>query len=331
MTQSFLPVILAHITFQLPFVVWMMRGFFAGIPTSIDGQAVTPVNTATAILYTYTPHLHGNVNFRTIWARWFTHGYPDGSVLSDPEGTSYLIQGGLKRRFDNKSALHTRIDPGKIIRVGEDSIAEYPDGAPIKFADYSLVHVPEGTVYLLVGDHKRPIQSMDVFRAIGFNPEEIDDIDAADLEGYADGAMITLKSAYPTGALLKDSKTGGIFFVENGEKAPIVDLSIIKADFADKKISKASPATLAKYKTVDPLKFKDGDLITGSGVDRAVYVISNGQKRAIVSGTIFEQLGYSWKRITWTTQAVLDMHPLGPVVAGAVPLAAPEPASLASN
>jgi multiple sugar transport system permease protein len=40
MTNSFLPVVLAHITFQLPFVVWMMRGFFAGVPTAIDEAAI---------------------------------------------------------------------------------------------------------------------------------------------------------------------------------------------------------------------------------------------------------------------------------------------------
>jgi hypothetical protein len=306
-------------------------GFFAGVPTTIDGQDLTPANIATAILYTYTPHLHGNLNLRTIWANWFTQGYPDGSVLSDSQGDSYLIQGGLRRRFDNKSALHTRVDPDKIIPVADTVIAGYPEGSPIKFSDYSLVRVPAGTIYLLVGDRKRPIQSMDVFRAIGFNPEEIDDVDPADLEAYADGDPITLKGAYPTGALLQDSKTGGIYYVENGTKSPIVDISILKADYWDKKVSKATPAALAKYDTAAPLKFKEGDLVTGTGTDRAVYVISNGQRRAIVSGAVFEQLGYSWKRVISTTQAVLDMHPLGPVVSGVAPIVQPVPATLASN
>jgi multiple sugar transport system permease protein len=40
MTNSFLPVVLAHITFQLPFVVWMMRGFFASVPIAIDEAAI---------------------------------------------------------------------------------------------------------------------------------------------------------------------------------------------------------------------------------------------------------------------------------------------------
>ena len=39
-TTSFIPVVLAHLTFNLPFVVWMMRGFFKSIPPSIDEAAM---------------------------------------------------------------------------------------------------------------------------------------------------------------------------------------------------------------------------------------------------------------------------------------------------
>ena len=39
-TTSLAPVVLAHVTFNLPFVVWMMRGFFKSIPTAIDEAAL---------------------------------------------------------------------------------------------------------------------------------------------------------------------------------------------------------------------------------------------------------------------------------------------------
>ncbi len=292
-------------------------GYFPGVAATIDGQRVVPANLASAILFTYTPHLHGNSNLRRIWDNWFSVGYPDGTVLKGSDGVVYLIQGGLKRKFANKSALHTRVDPNKIIPVSDTVIAGFEDGAAIQFADYSLVRTPaNGMIYLLVGDKKRPIESMAVFRSIGFNPEEIDDVDPEDLEPYADGDTITLKSAYPTGALLQDKKTGGVYFVEGGKKSPIVDISIMKADYPKKKITIVSPDTLAKYEMAEPLKFKDGDLITSPGANKAVFVISNGQRRPIVSGAVFEQLGYSWKRVIWTTDAVLNMHPLGLNVTG---------------
>ncbi|MDO8435099.1 MAG: hypothetical protein Q7S89_00225 [bacterium] len=51
--------------------------------TTIDGEIVVPANRATAGLYNYTPHLHGNKNFSAIWQRYF--GDPlEGTLVSAP-------------------------------------------------------------------------------------------------------------------------------------------------------------------------------------------------------------------------------------------------------
>jgi len=295
-------------------------GYFPGRATTIDGQTVIPANMATAMLYTYTPHVHGNQNLVKLWSGWFSLGYPDGSVLKAPDGTVYLIQGGLKRRFANNGALKTRTDASRIIAVTTAVLAGFEEGAPIKFADYTLAHVPSGTVYLLTGDRKRPIESMEVFRAIGFNPEEIEDVTDEDLEPYAEGDLISLKSAYPTGTLLQNNKTGGVYFVENGVKRPIVSAEIMKINYPNKKISAVAPSTLDNYPSAEPVKFRDGELITSPGSNKAVFVVSNGMRRPIVSGEAFEQLGYSWKRIIYTTDDAVNLHPLGEPVT-AVPVA----------
>lgn len=304
-------------------------GLFPGRATVIDGQTVVPGNMATALLYTYTPHVHGNRNLAKLWSGWFSLGYPDGTVLQSPSGDVYLIQGGLKRRFANKGALKTRVDATRIIPVSEAALASFQEGASIKFNDYSLVHVPSGTVYLLVGDRKRPIESMEVFRAIGFNPEEIDDVTDEDLEPYAEGDTITLKSAYPTGTLLQNNKTGGVYFVENGVKRPILSAEIMKINWPNKKISSVSPATLEKYPSAEPAKFRDGELITSPGSNKTVFVVSNGMRRPIVSGQAFEQLGYSWKRIVYTSDEAVDLHPIGEPVT-AIPAATGTQTALAN-
>lgn len=303
-------------------------GYFPGVPAMIDGQAVTPANLATAILYTYTPHVHGNQNLRKLWGGWFSLGYPDGSVLSSPEGSVYLIQGGLKRRFANTSALKTRVDASRIIPVTEAILAGFEEGVPIKFADYSLIRVPSGTVYLLTGDRKRPIESMEVFRSIGFNPEEIEDVLPEEADPYAEGDLITLKSAYPTGALLQNNRTGGVYFVENGVKRPIIAAEIMKVNYPNKKIFAVSPETLEKYPSAEPVRFRDGELITSPGSNKAVFVVSNGLRRPIVSGKVFEQLGYSWKRIVYASDAAVRLHPLGEAVTG-IPTAPGAQAALA--
>ena len=65
------------------------------------------------------------------------------------------------------------------------------------------------------------------------------------------------------------------------------------------------------------MKFRDGELITSPGSGKAIFVVSNGMRRPILTGKIFEQLGYSWARIIYTTDAALNLHPLGEAVSGA--------------
>ncbi len=132
--------------------------------------------------------------------------------------------------------------------------------------------------------------------------------------------MITLASAYPTGTLLQNNKTGGVYFVEDGVKRPIVSAEIMKVNWPNKKISAISPEALAKYPSAPPVKFRDGELITSPGSNKAVFVVSNGLRRPIVSGEAFEKLGYGWKRIIYTTDDAVNIHPLGEPVT-AVPAA----------
>jgi len=40
LVDTYFAVVVAHLSFMLPFVVWMMRGFFASVPTSIDEAAM---------------------------------------------------------------------------------------------------------------------------------------------------------------------------------------------------------------------------------------------------------------------------------------------------
>ena len=60
------------------------------LPTTIDSTEVIAQSWATAFLYTYTPHLHGNKNFWRIWQTWFSQNYPNGTLvrIGDKNSTS---------------------------------------------------------------------------------------------------------------------------------------------------------------------------------------------------------------------------------------------------
>jgi len=279
---------------------------------SKDPITVTPVNQATAALYNYTPHVYnGNFNFYNIWQRYFTLDYPDGSLVQiKGEIGVWLIQQGKKRPFISRGALISRFDPNKIISVNKADLDKYDLSTPIKFPQYSLIRSPRGTIFLLVDDKKRGFANSEAFRKMGFNPAEVTSASWEDVNSYIDGVPLTATSTYPTGALLQDKKTGGVYWIIEGTKAPLLDKILLKTKFNTKKIIPSSSAELDGYQTISPVLFADGELLKSNN-STAVYVISGGKKRPIYSGEVFEKLGYKWQNITTVSPQLLYLYDLG--------------------
>lgn len=291
-----------------------VMGYGPGLTSKIDGEYVTFANAATAALYTYTPHLHGNENFYKLWNRYFGVYYPVGSLLQDKDsGGVYLIQYGEKRPITSKTALLSRYNEDLIVPVDRTILEAYPDGTPISYANYSLLQTPNGGIYLLVDDTVRPIASQEAFRAIGFNPDEVISVSWDELDPFTTGETITAETEYPQGALLQDSTTGGVYFVENGNKHPIKSREVLDNRFSYWIISPQTPEELAEYKLSDPVKFMDGTLVKDI-TEPAVYVISEEKRLPIPSEEIFLGLGYEWEDIVVTDTKSLEMHELGEVL-----------------
>lgn len=293
------------------------NGFAPGKVSVVDGTQVIPANIATSVLYTYTPHLQGNQNFYTIWNRWFSLFYPDGTLLqAKGSPVVYLIQQGERRPFKSKSALTTRgyrLD--RIIQVDEKVLESYPQGREIRFPQYALFRSPQGTVYLIVDDMKRGFSSYEVFRQLGFNPEEVDDVSQEELDTIPEGKPLTMQDTYPTGALLQNRDTGSVYYVVNGVRRPIIDKQIMTLNFGEKpQLIQADSLTLKSYVIGPPLTLRDGELIMSDNGDSAVYIISNGIRRPIVSAQAFEDLGYAWDDIVVVKESVLSIHPLGEAI-----------------
>jgi len=280
--------------------------------TGRDPSVIRPENRATAALYNYTPHVYyGNYNFYKLWLKYFTRAYPNGSLLqAKGEPGVWLIDDGKKRPFETRGALTTRFDPNKVITVDSSVLAQYPKGDPLKFPQYSLIRSPRGTIYLLVDDKRRGFASGEAFRKIGYNPEEIIDASWDDIKAYQEGRPITATSTYPTGALLQNKKTGGIYWVSEGKKAPLLHPIFLNTKFRYKSVHPMSADKLAEYEKVEPVKFDDGEIMTPTD-SPAVYVIEDGKKRAITSAQIFEDLNYKWENVITVPPAVADLYEEG--------------------
>ncbi|MFH0873692.1 MAG: hypothetical protein V1846_02515 [Candidatus Komeilibacteria bacterium] len=282
---------------------------------SADGKCatVTPKNVSTAALYIYTPHLHGNELFKTLWDKYFSKShFPDGSILQVKKDKDiWLIQDGEKRKFATKAAFASRYSVNQILTVEQTDIDAYPTGDPIEYAANTLVVGPDKTYYMLTDQYKRKIASQKVFKLIGFNPSEADEITADQLADIPDGTDITEKDNYPTGALLQDKTTGGVYYIEANTKHPIWAKELMKANYPKMKIYPASQKTLQQFPDGDPVIFKDGVLIKIKDAPD-VYVISNGMKLKIPDEKTFGALGYKFSNVIQTSDKVLNLHPQGP-------------------
>lgn len=288
-----------------------VMGFAPGEACVIDDTVVVPANNATAALYTYTPHLAGNENFATIWQAWFGLNYPTGALLQDNEtGGVWLIQYGERRPITSRAALLSRFNESMIIPVAPTVLEAYSKGAAISLPNYSLLHAADGAIYLLVDDTIRHIASMEAFRSIGFSTDDLVEVTDEELTIYDDGEPITSDTVYPQGALIQDTASGGVYYVEDGAKHAIYSREILTARFGDKTIVPAGVDELWSYDTGDPVKFSDGALIGITGRP-AIFLISEGRRRPIVSEAVFLSFGFKWENVIWTNEKSANIHPLG--------------------
>lgn len=282
-----------------------------GVPIEIDDQTVTPANAATAAMYAYTPHIHGNENFVAIWNDWFQTLHPTGTLLQVAGDSGvWLIEYGYKRPIRSMSALLSRFNSDLIVTVSQTQLDNYPDGRPIDFPNYSLLQDEDGHIYLLVDDALRHIDSMETFRSIGFSTDEVVNILNEDVSSFETGDPITKSSLYPQGNLLELESNGAVFFIQDGFRHAILDQAIIDARFPNQIPQKVLPVVVEQFTEGKPLLMPDGFLVK-SQEDPTVYVISEGKKRAIPSEEAFNAYGWSWTGIAVINEGALKLHPDG--------------------
>lgn len=287
-----------------------IAGYAPGKTSLIDGVPVTPINQATAMLYSYTPHFHGNEILWNIWQRWFSLTFPDGTIVRGRSSkTAYMIRFGMKRPFKSNAVLASMVDLAKIVTVEDSQLASYIDGKPIAFPNYALVETPDGKRYLISGEKKRLIATKAVFRKFGFNEDEVIEAPADALADYADGSDITATTVQPIGILAKDDK-GNLWYLEDGTRSPIPHKAFVTLYFSGSPAKLMSQKKLAAYTVGKPYRLHDGELVRAKD-HPSVYVLENGIRRPIPSGQVFEEMGWKWKNVVVLPQTVLADYFIG--------------------
>lgn len=175
-------------------------GLAPGRLATIDGTPIIPGNQATAVLYTYTPHLHGNENFVRIYGRWFHPDYPDGTLLQAlDDGSVWLIHHDLKRRINSMTVLYSRFGAQPMLSTTLVALRDFPTGVDVTYPNFSLLRTPDGAIYLLTDDILRPIPSLEIFRSLGFKDDDVTDVGANEIAPLGRGTSVSADEAFPTG------------------------------------------------------------------------------------------------------------------------------------
>ena len=279
----------------------------------ISWQKVIPQNSATAAFYNYTPHIQGNKLFWQLWQNWFAL---EGGIIAEGslvriknEDGVWLIQNNKRRPFHSATVFLMNHKFGDVEIVNKNELENYKIGEAVGFPNYSLVSLEE-EIYLLIDKEKRPI-SYKMFRAIGFNPEEVIEVEKNDIAFYQDGERVD--SPYPNGALLQDEDSKGVYYVKGNIKQPIIDITILDNNFPYNNIIKISSTELSNFETKSPIKFRDGTLLKTHN-SPTVYVISHEEYCPIFSAETFEAMGYQWDAIINIPENILNLHSPGEII-----------------
>ncbi|MDO8626344.1 MAG: serine hydrolase [Candidatus Magasanikbacteria bacterium] len=280
-------------------------------PIVIDNRAVTPQSWATAFLYTYTPHIHGNQNFWRIWSTWFEMFYPNGTLLKSLDDNTYwLVQDGVKRKFANMGALVSRLNPKIAIEVASSDLSAYATGVDLLFPNYSLLQTSTST-YLLDYDTLRPFASEAVVRALGYNPQEIVEISDTDIAGYMIGSPITVSTTAPEGLVLNVTDIKKYYFIKDNILYPITNEVLLEVKLKSVPMEKRRASEIADLEIAAlPLPFPDGTMLQVKG-SNVVYVIEKGKRRRIADDETFRALGYKRSNIIFTDNLTLATLPSG--------------------
>ncbi len=99
----------------------------------IDGSSTHMDNGATAALYWYTPHFHGNQNFVSIFESWFgsTNGQGYSWVISDDSSDprQWVVYGNIKQYIPDSQTIHAwGLDNTTITTMSATQLASIPTG-----------------------------------------------------------------------------------------------------------------------------------------------------------------------------------------------------------
>lgn len=301
-------------------------------PTYFDGQAsidsttVSLTNGATAALYNYTPHLHGNQNFVDIFENSFNFGSTTSGMLNiaHPNGTLvrpanspqvYLITGGKAQYATSQAVLQSwgyDLSRLKIATQGDLNFMAAADAdtshtnnpTPLQYREGTLIKGAGPTIYVIqnVGgaNTKVSVGDWDTFVRLGYTFGQVLVVSDAQLPAATGSALGANTTNHPNGSLIRDAGSPTVYIIIAGERHSLSALPY----FVSHGLKFPNVVTATSGDTQLPLTwpvnwFGEGTLVRGSGP--TVYIVDgsgvNQQKRSFGNYYKFVGLDYRFSEV----------------------------------
>lgn len=308
--------------------------------TTIDSTSVHMDTGATAALYWYTPHFHGNQNFVKIFEDTFGFGdvhsgqlsiaHPDGTLVRPAAGLNahhvYLLKDGGAAYATSLAVFQSwGFDFGKVkiatqgdlnlMAAHDADTAHTSTPRPLQFREGTLVKGSEPTVYVIqnVGgvNHKRSLDNLENFNRLGYSFSNV--ISATDSELsviLTDSPYTTSIAAHPNGTLIRSAGSPDVYYIINGEKHSMTSANIFSSHRFNWSQVVTATAGDNQLPTTWPVTwFGEGTLVKGSAP--TVYVIDldvsgvNQSKRNFVTYYNFVGLDYRFSEVVLVNDSEL--------------------------
>lgn len=239
--------------------------------------------------------------------------HPEGSIIkSRDSATTYRIENGQKRSFPSAAVYSSWSNSwSDVVEVRAVDINSYSEGSQMQLRPGVLVRANDSpSVYLIDGSNRLPISSAQVYIDLGYSWSAIRVVSPSELEDYNVGDSVSDTGSHIDGSLVRTQSSYAVYLLDNGQRRVIPSAQIFNNRYRWQDISVISSSEMNGYPSGSRVGFKDGTLISVIG-SPAVYVISNSEKRAIASVSVFLRMGYSWRKIVAVTSSEASNYPTG--------------------
>jgi hypothetical protein len=179
--------------------------------TTIDGQSVHMDNGATAALYNYTPHFHGNENFDTIFTSWFGSIVGTDLVRSLDNSTVYLISGTNKYPIADQNVLNDFGIFGPISYVSDTYLGTFTTGPTL---GHMIGDASTSSLYFVDAGMKLPFSSCSSVADYDYSCSQVIYLSPFQLNQFTTGTYMT--NFYRT-------TSGRSFYISGGKRYEIFD------------------------------------------------------------------------------------------------------------